>query len=127
MPFGLMNAPSYLQERMDKIFNGRNDFLFVYIDDILIFSKDIDEHRSHLNIFYNLCLDSGIVLSLSKIQWCQDSCKFLGMIVKVGQLEVQPHIKNKILEFQPPLNTKELQGFLGILNYVNNFYPNVRF
>jgi hypothetical protein len=49
------------------------------------------------------------------------------MIVKSGKLEVQPHIKNKILEFQPPLNTKELQGFLGILNYVNNFYPNAGF
>lgn len=97
MSFGLMNAPSYFQERMDKIFHGCEDFLCDYIDDILIFSKNIDEHKTHLETFYRLALNYGIVLSLSKIQWCSDSCNFLGMIVNSVRLEVQPHIKNKIL------------------------------
>ena len=68
MPFGLKNAPSEFQNIMNEIFNPNSHFFIVYIDDILIFSKSLDEHWKHLNSFLHIIKCNGLVISVPKIK-----------------------------------------------------------
>ncbi len=78
MPFGLKNAPSELQNIMNEIFNPFNKFYIVYIDDVLIFSKSIDEHWKHLHSFLRIIKFNGLVVSTPKIKLFQTKIRFLG-------------------------------------------------
>ena len=71
MPFGLKNAPSEFQHIMNDIFNPFTEFTLSYIDDVLIFSSSIDQHVKHLNIFKNVIIRNGLVLSAPKMQLFQ--------------------------------------------------------
>ena len=66
MPFGLKNAPRIFQRRMDYAFKHLNSFLVVYVDDILISSDTLEEHREHLNMFLETAVKEGICLSEEK-------------------------------------------------------------
>ena len=61
MPFGLKNAPSEFQNNMNSIFNDYSFMSNVYIDDVLIFSESIDSHFQHLNTFFNVVKNNGLV------------------------------------------------------------------
>ena len=67
MAFGLKNAPSEFQQIMNDFFYPQNNFIIVYIDDILGFSKDIESHFKHLNIFKTLVIQNGLVISKPKM------------------------------------------------------------
>ena len=67
MPFGLKNAPQIFQIKLDKIFSDYSTFIIVYIDDILVCSKNEKDHEKHLNTFITLCKEHGIVFSDKKI------------------------------------------------------------
>ena len=84
MPFGLKNAASKFQKVMDGIFKPYFDWLIVYIDGVLIFSKNIQEHFKHVNIFKNLVKHNGLVLSKKKIEVFQTTIKFLGHTICNG-------------------------------------------
>jgi hypothetical protein len=73
MPFGLKNAPSEFQNIMNDIFNPFTHFAIVYIDDVLIFSKSIEEHWKHLNSFLDTIKHSGLVVSAKKIKCSNNS------------------------------------------------------
>nr|GEV55789.1 retrotransposon protein, putative, Ty3-gypsy subclass [Tanacetum cinerariifolium] len=68
MPFGLKNAPAVFQRKMNKCFQGTESFIAVYIDDILVFSKNEKEHANHLERMLKICKDNGLVLSLTKMK-----------------------------------------------------------
>ncbi|PKU68130.1 hypothetical protein MA16_Dca025065 [Dendrobium catenatum] len=78
MPFGLKNAPSEFKKIMNEIFNPYNKYILVYIDDVLIFSKTIDEHFKHLKTFIWLARTNGLVISEPKIKLFQTTIRFLG-------------------------------------------------
>lgn len=82
MPFGLKNAPSTFQEMMNEISHPYKNFSIVYIDDILIFSKSIDEHWRHLKSFEWIIKKNGLVLSQRKINLFQTKIQFLGYKIK---------------------------------------------
>nr|GEX75416.1 TPA: orf y [Tanacetum cinerariifolium] len=68
MPFGLKNAPAVFQRKMDKCFKGTESFIAVYIDDILVFSKNEKEHAKHLEKMLKIYEDNGLVLSPTKMK-----------------------------------------------------------
>jgi hypothetical protein len=81
MPFGLKNAPSEFQNIMNDIFNPFIHFTIVYIDDVLIFSKSIEEHWKHLNAFLDTIKHSLVISAKKKkkkIKLFQTKIKFLG-------------------------------------------------
>jgi hypothetical protein len=122
MPFGLTNAPSEFQKRMDDIFRHLS-FVIVYIDDLLICSKDLKQHVQHLEQVYDLLYSHGLVLSKPKLCWAQTRIEYLGMILTQGTVELQDHVLKKLSEFPDEiLDTKQLQRFLGCLNYIRQFY-----
>ena len=108
---------------MDDIFKPYFDWLLVYIDDVLIFSKNIDDHFKHVNIFMKLVKKNGLVLSKRKIEVFQTSIKFIGHQISNGQISLQQHAIDFADKFPDVLKDKtQLQRFLGCLNYVSSFY-----
>ena len=125
MPFGLKNAPQIFQSRMDKIFRNYN-YIIVYVDDILIASETVEEHRHHLKEFVNICIKEGIVLSSKKAVIEHKKIEFLGMILDKQGIKLQSHISRKIIDFPDKLeNKQQIQKFLGCLNYAEGFIENL--
>ena len=122
MPFGLKTAPPIFQRKMDSIFGDYKRFVLVYVDDILVFSKDITEHLGHLQTIFRLFVQNGIIISKKKMELCKTHINFLGIILGEGKIKLQPHIAKKVLDMPNKLdNTKDLQKFLGLVNYARNF------
>jgi len=102
MPFGLKNAPRIFQRRMDDVFKHLNNFLTVDVDDNLISSDTLEEHRVHLNKFLETTIKEGICLSKKKVK-----IEFLGFEVGINGISLQPHISRKIMEYPDQLRTKK--------------------
>nr|GEZ68006.1 retrotransposon protein, putative, Ty3-gypsy subclass [Tanacetum cinerariifolium] len=125
MPFGLKNAPAVFQRKMNKCFKGTESFIALYIDDILVFSKNEKEHAKHLKKMLKICEDNGLVLSPTNMKIAVSTIDFLGVVMGEGTIKLQPHIIKKIVNFnEKELKTKKgLRSFLGILNYARNHIP----
>ena len=126
MPFGLKNAPSEFQNIMNDIIIPISSFAIVYIDDILIFSKNIDQYFKHLNIFYDLIYKNGLAVSPTKIILFQKGIRFLGHDIIQGTIKPI----NRSLQFTNKFpdeikDKKQLQRFLGCLNYIHDFFKDL--
>ena len=111
MPFGLKNAPQIFQR-----------FTCTYIDDVLVFSKNKEEHFLHLKQILNTFEQHGLIISKSKMEICKNHISFLGTEIGNGKISLQPHISNKIQNFPDIMeDIKTLTAFLGLLNYARNF------
>ena len=84
MPFGLKNAPSEFQNIMNEIFNPFSTHAIVYIDDVLIFSESLDQHKKHLRAFLSIVKFNGLVVSAPKIKLFQTRVRFLGFDIYHG-------------------------------------------
>ncbi|KAG6537842.1 hypothetical protein ZIOFF_002944 [Zingiber officinale] len=127
MPFGLKNAPAIFQRKMDSCFKDCEKFLVVYIDDILVYSENEEQHCHHLNQFLDICQKEGLVLSPTKMKIAQPEIEFLGVIIGNRKVKLQEHIIKKIINFDEKVITtlKGLRSFLGILNYARSHIPNL--
>ncbi|KAL0298038.1 UNVERIFIED_CONTAM: putative enzymatic polyprotein [Sesamum calycinum] len=115
LPMGLANAPQIFQRKMDNLFKDYFEFMFVYIDDILIASKNMKEHIKHLEIFSDACYKEGLVLSEKKATIAVNKIEFLGILIDETGIELQEHIVEKIRNFPDILkDKKQLQSFLGV-------------
>jgi hypothetical protein len=107
---------------MQNIFNENQEFILVYIDDILIFSKFYKEHITHLETFFRKVEQHKLILSKRKIEICKEKINFLGHEIEDGKFYLQDHIAKKILQFSDIMNDKRtLQQFLEIVNYARNY------
>jgi hypothetical protein len=119
MPFGLTNAPATFQALMNYLLRDLIDVcVVVYLDDILIFSKNPEDHEKHLQQVMKILNDSGIHLNRAKCTWWQDEVKFLGWIIKNGTIRVDPYRISCIREFPTPKTTTQLRAFLGLVNQI---------
>ncbi|QHF16180.1 polyprotein [Camellia lemon glow virus] len=127
MPFGLKNAPAVFQRKMDRIFNPYAGFIAVYIDDILIFSPTPEAHKKHLAQFVEICKEHGLVLSPTKMKVAQAQIDFLGSTITNGGLQMQPHIIQKVVDFDEEKlkTTNGLRSWLGLLNYARSYLKNI--
>nr|QBB63970.1 polyprotein [Green Sichuan pepper vein clearing-associated virus] len=125
MPFGLKNAPAVFQRKMDECFKGTEEFIAVYIDDILVFSSTIKEHEKHLQVMLEICQKHGLVLSPTKMKIACREVEFLGAIIREGKIKLQPHIIKKIADVEEKslLTLKGLRSWLGVLNYARAYIP----
>ena len=93
MSFDLKNAPSIFQRKMDNIFRDNDSFVVVYIDDIFGFSKNKKKHIGHLQIVLNKLEEHGVIISKSKMQLFQHTIEFLGVIIGISKILLQPHFR----------------------------------
>ncbi len=82
MPFGLRNASLTFQRFIDSVMRGL-DFVFVYIDDVLIASADESEHLGHLETVFQRLADNGLVVNPGKCHFGQPSLEYLGHVIDV--------------------------------------------
>jgi predicted FMN-binding regulatory protein PaiB len=110
---------------MQNIFNKNQEFVLIYIDYMLIFSKIYKEHITHLDVVFRKVEQNGIILSKNKMEICKEKINFLGHEIGEGKIYLQDHIVKTILQFPDVMNDKKvLQQFLGIVNYVRNYIDN---
>ena len=89
MPFGLRNAPATFQRMMDGLLINHNDYTFVYIDDVAVFSNSWGENKYHLITLFDVLLNAGLTIQAAKAQLTTTSCVFLGH--RVGGGYISPH------------------------------------
>ena len=107
---------------MIKIFEPILSNALVYIDDILLFSSDMNSHSVLLTRFYDIVQEYGIMLSEKNMIIGQTEIDFLGMHISKGQYHLQPHIASQLEHFpDKDLSFKQIQQFLGIVNYMADF------
>ena len=127
MPFGLKNAPSEFQNIMNEIFNPFSSFAIVYIDDVLIFLESLNQHKKHLRSFLQTVKLNGLVVSIPKIKLFQTKVRFLGFDIHHGVIKPIDRAIQFPDKFPDQILDKTLlQRFLGSLNYISDFYQNLR-
>ena len=125
MPFGLINAGATFQRAMDIAFVGEQDkFLVVYLDDITVFSKNDTEHIERLRRFFEKCRRYGLSLNPQKYLFALEEGKLLGQIVTKDGVKIDPKRVEVIHNIAFPKNKKEVQVFLGRINFLRRFIPN---
>ncbi|CAI7877544.1 unnamed protein product [Closterium sp. NIES-54] len=124
MPFGLCNAPATFQAEMNHILrNLLDECVVVYLDDILIYSKNMKEHVEHLRKVFEILRKNKFYVKLSKSEFALKKVQFLGHMVSAEGVHVDPRKIEAVKKWKVPENMKELQQFLGFTNYYNRFVP----
>ena len=122
MPFGLTNTPAVFIDLMNRIFRPYLDrFVVVFIDDILIYSKDETEHAEHLRIVLQTLRDKQLYAKFSKSEFWLREVGFLGHIVSGDGIRVDPSKISAIVDWKPPKNVTEVRSFLGLAGYYRRF------
>jgi hypothetical protein len=124
IPFGLKNAPSHFQSVMNSIFSDLiGNGLVVYIDDLLIYTKDPIRHRELVTLVLERLQAHGFIVSLSKCRFEQPEVEFLGHMVSQAGLRMIGDKVSAVKAFPDPRNLKQLQSWLGLTNYYRAFIP----
>jgi len=95
------------QKRMNNIFKDLNYCCSVYIDDILVFFKTIEQHKDDVFAINQRCIDNGIILGKKKCIYAEQEIEFLGLGIKVGQIILQNHILKKIENFSEKIEDRK--------------------
>ena len=122
MPFGLTNAPAAFMDLMNRVFRRYVDqFVVVFIDDILVYSKDAQEHEQHLRIVLETLREKKLYAKLSKCDFCLKELSFLGHIVSAEGIRVDPAKIEAVVNWKSPQNVTEVRSFLGLAGYYRRF------
>lgn len=122
VPFGLKNAAQSFQRLMDTVLRDLA-FTFVYIDDILIASRNKAEHMVHLRQVLERLQQHGLVINLAKCQFGRQELDFLGHHITRHGITPLPSKVDVIREFSQPTTVKGLQEFIGMVNFYHRFVP----
>jgi hypothetical protein len=122
MSFGLTNAPTYFMYLMNKVFMEHLDkFMVVFIDDILIFSKNEEEHDKHLCLVLQKLRENQLYAKLNKCEFWLEEVSFLGHIISEGGIFVDPSKVKEVLSWKTPQNVSDIRSFLGLARYYKRF------
>lgn len=122
MPFGLTNAPVVFQSLINDVLRDMlNQFVYVYLDDILIFSKTTEAHRGHVRQVLQWLLENRLFVKAEKCEFNVPSVSFLGYILAKGQLQPDPAKIESVVGWPQPTTRKQLQQFLGFANFYQRF------
>jgi hypothetical protein len=124
MPFGLTNAAQSFQRLMDKLLRHL-PFVFTYLDDHLIASRTLEEHLLHLQQFFQVLQENGLTINPAKCVFTVSSLKFLGHMVDEAGITPLPRHVAAVQDCPPPSDIKQLQRFLGLINFYRRFLPAV--
>ncbi|BHF73292.1 hypothetical protein SprV_0401637300 [Sparganum proliferum] len=123
MPFGLRNASQTFQRFIDRVLRGL-PFVYVYIDDVLVASRDVEEHLQHLTLLFDRFQQFGVTLHPAKCILGATSLEFLGHLIDSNGIRPLSSKVAAIRDFPPPTSKRQLQRFLGMVNFYRRFLPN---
>src|SRR5947209_13998780 len=122
MPMGLTNAPASFQALMNHVLRDHiNKICAVYLNNILIYSKDLKEHNHHVKLVLQKLEDYSLKVDLNKLEFDQEEVEFLRHIIGKNGIRMDPRKVQSVLEWPTPKNLKDLQAFLGLTNYYRRF------
>jgi hypothetical protein len=120
--FGLPNAPAYFMYLMNKVFMEYLDkFMVVFIDDILIFSKNEEDHDEHLRLVLQKLRENQLYAKLCKCEFWLKEVSFLGHIISEGGISMDPSKVKDVLSWKTPQNVSNIRSFLALAGYYKRF------
>jgi hypothetical protein len=126
MPMGLSNAPATFQKMMNRILRPYlGIFVFVYLDDVLVFSDDVAEHAKHLHLVLSKLEEEKLYAKPTKCLIGASSLTFLGHVIGNGTLKADPAKTQIVRDFPVPRSVPGVRRFLGMVNYFRRFIPNL--
>ena len=125
MPFGLTNAPASFQTMINNVLREYIDmFVVVYLDDILIFSTTLKEHKEHVHQVLRKLQDANLLVESDKCEFHKQHVKFLGYEITPGFIGMDPDKVKAVREWPAPTNVKEVRAFLGFVNFYRRYVKN---
>lgn len=124
-PYGLQSSCSALVRALHSILDKYEEFIVHYVDDILIYSKNDNEHMKHIKILLSELNNAGLKINLNKCEFFQNQVKFLGYKIDPKGVEMDEERVKSINEYKRPHNLKTLRGFLGVINYFKKLIPDL--
>ena len=121
VPFGLAQAPAYFQQLISIVLQDCGNFAMVYLDDIIIFSKNEVEHLRHIKIIFKKLKEAG--LKESKCDFSKREIHYLGHLISVDGIQPLPKKLDSIRNMPRPRLPKEIKQFLGLTGYCRKFDP----
>ena len=126
MPFGLKNAPATFQRLMNHVLRGLiGKELFVYLDDVVVYSRTLAEHKHRLERFFERLREHNLTLQTEKAKFLKDKVIYLGHIIAADGVRPNPEKIKAVAEFPVPKTRKNLKQFLGLVNYYRRFIPDM--
>ena len=125
MPFGMSNAPPQFQRIMNRIlseFVGK--FIFVYMDNTIIFSRTPEEHAKHIGMIFTRLEEYGLTLKPNKCHFCKEEVELLGFVVNKDGIKPQVKKVEVIKNMLPPTTVKQVRSFLGMTGFYRRCIPN---
>ena len=122
MPFGLTNAPATFMSTMNSIFhNVLDESVVVFLDDILVYSKTLQDHAQHLQQTLQILRDNQFYGKLSKCEFCSNSIEFLGHIITPDGIAPDPKKIKAVTDWPVPTSVSDVRSFLGFVNFYKRF------
>ena len=127
VPFGLTNAPATFMCLVNSVFSKYLDkFVLVFLDEILIYSKNEEEHEEHLRIALQLLREHNkLFAKLSKCDFYKDKIHYLGHIISEGGIFVDPKKIEAIMNWPNPRNVIDVRSFMGLAGYYRRFIEGI--
>ncbi len=123
---GDCNAPATFQRLMTAIFRDViGKFVHVYLDDIFIFSDSVEDHEDHLKVVFERLKNSELFLKWSKCNLYAKELECLGHIIDDRGIHPDTDKLQRIRDWRTPRNYNDIQRFVGLVNYVSNFLPDI--
>lgn len=122
LPFGIKSAPTIFNHFLQRVFNGCEEFMLQYFDDVVIYSDTAEQHIKDVNKVLSIMNQYGLKANPDKCEWCCEYLTFLGHRISEAGIVADPTRIKQILEFTNPKNEKELQSYLGLVNFCRRYF-----
>ena len=123
-PFGLSSIAEHYNRRMAEAFDDLDDFQRI-VDDVVVYDATREVHEQHVRGFLQRCSDRGISLNAEKFKFAEDQLKFAGFILTDAGYQIDPALTAAIAKFPTPQNVTDLRSFMGLVNQLGTFTPNL--